>query len=202
MERQETQAEMAEPEEQSEEESGQERTCYSCGAEVPVGRRHCPTCGARQVRTCFCGARIPATARRCPECGADWSLSTRVKRKSRSRRVRPHALAAYAAGGAVAAALLAAIIELVVTGLAAQALQPGEGMPPAFGGKLRLAAAAVGSFLGRMARVASSHQAGLKTFLVVLLMGAVLGALYYLHHVGLLNRTQGASRSRRKRRGE
>jgi hypothetical protein len=100
------------------------------------------------------------------------------------------------------AALLAGVLDLVVSGLAAQALEPGEPMPTDIGGKLGLAAVAVGEFMGRMAQSVSSHQSALTALLGVLAVGAGVGALYYLHRVGLLSRARRSTRSNRKRRRE
>jgi len=204
-------AERAGTAEGSQPESGEQLICYSCGAEVPAGESHCPVCGKRQLRTCFCGARISVTTLRCPECGADWSQSarsnreagqsgdTRVKRKSRSQRVRSDALGSHAVIGALAALLLAGLISLSVTRLASQALEPGETMPPSFSAKLGLAAAAVRAGVTRVGRVLSGHAHTLIAGLALMACGAALGALYYLHTLGFLPWGRRPSRKRRKR---
>lgn len=178
----------------------QARTCYACGAEVPAGERRCPVCGRRQVRECFCGARIPVTVIRCPECGADWSQSVRVRRKSRSRQIRPQTAAKYAALGALAALLVAGLVQVLVTVLAAAALAPGEAMPKGLAAKMGLAVAAVGGCLSRMADLIGSYMATLGIGLLVMALGAAAGVVYYLGKTGVLPRLVSKKRTRGKRR--
>jgi RNA polymerase subunit RPABC4/transcription elongation factor Spt4 len=48
--------------------------CQACGLTLPLGSRHCPACGALQLRACgHCGAPTPAHGRFCMACGSDES---------------------------------------------------------------------------------------------------------------------------------
>ncbi|TMD98065.1 MAG: hypothetical protein E6I76_05265, partial [Chloroflexi bacterium] len=45
--------------------------CSGCGAELRVGGRFCPRCGAAQQRTCVgCGKPVELEDRFCAGCGA------------------------------------------------------------------------------------------------------------------------------------
>jgi RNA polymerase subunit RPABC4/transcription elongation factor Spt4 len=44
--------------------------CQECGLGLPSGSRHCPACGAAQLRECEqCGQATPAHGRFCQACG-------------------------------------------------------------------------------------------------------------------------------------
>jgi len=184
------------------EDTGQQTTtCYACGAEVPAGEKRCPVCRRRQLRQCYCGAWIPVTASRCPECGADWSQSVRVKRKSRSQQIHPRVAARYAAVGALAALLVVGLIQVLVTVLAAVALSPGEAMPEGLVARMGLALATVGACLSRTVGLIASHMATLGLGLLVMALGAAVGAVYYLNRIGALPWSAPKKRTQRKRRG-
>ncbi len=180
--------------------SQQPATCYACGAEVPAGETRCPVCGRRQVRQCYCGALIPVTASRCPECGADWSQSVRVRRKSRSRQLRPLTAARYAGMGALVALLVAGLAHVLVTALAATALGAEEAMPKGVAARVGLALAALGGGIGRAIDLVASHAAALLAGLLVMAVGAAAGVVYYLGRTRILPRLTVKKRTRRKRR--
>lgn len=160
---------------------GEPIICYSCGTELPEGRRHCPGCGRSQFRTCYCGSSIPVTSITCPYCGADWSQSARVrKRKSRSHKTRPGQVASYALAGALAAFFLAALLNAIVSSLARRSLGPGEAMPAHPVERLVLAAQTMLTILGRAWEFAATHGGSLLGFFLVLVVGAAAGVLYYL----------------------
>lgn len=68
-----------------EEPASEEAFCYCC--QVPLGTETyvCLACGHRQYRTCYCGEKLRPDLAVCPVCEADWSESSRVKSKRKSR---------------------------------------------------------------------------------------------------------------------
>lgn len=155
--------------------------CYNCGTELPDDRRHCPECGRSQFRTCYCGANIPVTYKTCPNCGANWSQSARVRKiKSKSRTVKPARMALYAVAGAVAAMLLFGILQMLVTSVARGSLAPGEPMPAGGGARLVLSAQTLLSAFGRIGAFMAAHSSSLLGLLLVIVLGAVGGTVYYV----------------------
>ncbi len=155
--------------------------CYNCGTELPDDRRHCPGCGRSLFRTCYCGADIPVTYTTCPNCEANWSQSARVrKKKSKSRTVRPTRMALFALSGAVAAMVIFGVIQALITSVARGSLSPGEAMPASGGERLLLSAQTLLGALGRMGAFMADHSASLLGLLLVIVLGAVGGTIYYV----------------------
>ena len=161
--------------------------CYRCGATLVEGDRNCPQCGRRQTRLCYCGQEIPVTASSCPECGADWSTAFRVRRKSKTRDFSWKQTAAYAAIGALAMMTLAALINSIVGALAYHSLPVGaSGLPAGFVARLGLALSTLGNgFTGALWHL-EHIGGGPVTALLLVLAGAVVGAVVYLYRAGAL----------------
>lgn len=161
--------------------------CYRCGAALEPGSQRCPQCGRRQTRYCYCGNAIPVTFAKCPYCGADWSMSMRVRRKSRSRRWDWRMFAAYCGAGALAAVAAAAVVNSLVGALALRSLPPGHtGLPGAFSARLSLALATVGrtvaTIWGRVISVGGAPWVGAA----IAGSGLLAGALTYAYRTGKL----------------
>ncbi len=155
--------------------------CYNCGTELPDDRRHCLECGRSQFRTCYCGASIPVTYTSCPNCEANWSQSARVrKKKSKSRTVKPTRMALYALSGAVAAMIMFGVIQALITSAARGSLSPGEAMPASGGQRLLLSAQTLLSAVGRIGAFMADHSASLLGLLLVIVIGALGGGIYYV----------------------
>lgn len=181
--------------------------CYRCGAVLTEDSRNCPQCGRRQARLCYCGQEIPVTSPSCPFCGADWSTAFRVRRKTRNREFSWKLTAAYAAAGALAAIILAAFANSFVGALAIRSLPPGTtGLPASFLDRLGLAVTTVGRALGGLAYHVSHLGGGPTAALILVMAGAVVGAVVYLYRAGALRLRWplgfGSFRKRRRRAGE
>jgi ribosomal protein L40E len=178
--------------------------CYRCGATIGEGQEHCPQCGRPLYRVCYCGWRIPINAHRCPQCDADWSGAMRVRKKAHSHRVNPRRLGSYAVLGALAALALTALGGLLLGKLAERALPEGQPMPHALGERMALAWEGVEEVLSTIGRRLAALSGGLGLVLLILLMGAAVGALIYLAHEGLLRftwpRAHRKGKVRRRRR--
>lgn len=148
--------------------------CYRCGAALEEGARVCVYCGRKQYRLCFCGAQIPRSAVRCPECGTDWSKIARRRRHRESFAWR--SLASYCAVGAVLSLMVAAALAWAYRRLATAALAhygaPGE---PSVGLVLRYIGEKAAGVVGALGH----HGHGMAAPLVVMMLGAGAGALYY-----------------------
>jgi len=157
--------------------------CYNCGTELPNDRRHCPECGRSLFRTCYCGASIPVTYKTCPNCGANWSQSARVRKsrtKSKSHAVKPTRMVLFAMGGAVAAIIVFGILHMLITSMARGSLAPGEQMPAGGGARLVLSAQTILTAFGRIGAFAADHSASLLGLLLIVMLGAAGGAIYYV----------------------
>ncbi len=177
--------------------------CYACGRLLEPGARVCPSCGRRQLRTCFCGNLIPVTAATCPYCGADWSRAYRVRRRSRSRKLKAKYLAGYSAAGALVAVAVAAATNMIVGALAARSLPPGEGLPGSFLARVSLAWQTVRAGVQSVGARISSLGGGPLAVLAVAVAGAGAGAAAYLWRTGWLKLRwlRKRRRVRRKRAG-
>lgn len=165
------------------------QVCYRCGATLTGDGAVCAGCGRRQYHICFCGNHIPAPETVCSVCGADWSSAqqNRHRVKHRKVKVRPRELAKYVLTGAmlavVAAAILAGLVDVLARYYAQQ--QPDvAAMYSGMGGKLWLACLAVGSMFGEAGAVIGKAAGGAAPAIAVLLIGAALGAVYYLRREG------------------
>jgi len=62
-----------------------ETVCYLCQAPLGEDTTGCLVCGHRQYRVCYCGAQLRPDLAICPHCDTDWSQSSRVKARRKSR---------------------------------------------------------------------------------------------------------------------
>lgn len=178
--------------------------CYRCGATIPVGANRCPGCGRRQTRWCYCGREIPVVEAYCPYCGADWSKAVRVRRRVGRSRLERHKLFGYMSAGAVIAVLATALLNSIVGALAFRSLPAGERiLPPDFSSRLGLAVETVGRSLAAARDRLAGAGGSLRKIALIVLAGAVGGAMVYLARVGRIRfsilRRDGARNSRRAR---
>jgi hypothetical protein len=160
--------------------------CHRCSEPIPPGAARCPECGSRLYRDCFCGWRIPVTAERCAHCEADWSGAHRTRKRVHSHKVHAARLGSSAIAGALVALVLAALLGVVVKQLALRALPEGDALPDSLSGRLGLAwdgAVLVGRATGQHL---SKVGAGLSTVVLIVILGAVIGAVIYLLREDLL----------------
>ena len=160
--------------------------CHRCGAAIPAGQGRCPECGRRLYRVCYCGWRIPVTTPRCPQCDADWSGSSRVRKRTHSHKVQPARLGAYAVAGALAALVIATMSGVIMNALASRALSGGESLPPGIIDRLGLAWNGGVQLLGAIAHRVAGVGAALSIVLVVVVVGAGIGVVLYLTREDLL----------------
>ena len=191
---------MAERSETPTEENGGEN-CPQCGAALGDAGGACSACGWLPERICFCGAKLPRDAPQCPNCGAQWSKVVRIRRRSRSTRVKTNRLLRSALVGALAALLGGALGNLIISGLAQRSTPDGE-IPADLG--LRLYWAWHTLATASQALVSRIMGVELGLIFVTALVGAALGALWYLTQIGQLKWSKrsrrGASRHRAERR--
>lgn len=187
-----------EPETAPEEEAA--AACHSCKAALPVGAEVCPACGRKQTRTCFCGTPVAVDTDECPVCGADWSSKIKIRRRSRSVRVRPKTLARSALTGALITVMASAILNIVVNALA-QPSMPAGPMSLPFTARLYYA----GCTLVRAVDLLFTRLlGGVGPVLMTAIAGAVVGVLLYLVRAGYWRSrsphgAHGVSRRRRSR---
>lgn len=180
--------------------SDNQQQCYHCSAALTEATRICPSCGRKQVRTCYCGAEIPVTARVCPHCSADWSHSRRVRRKSKSKRLDWKKLLKFAFLGSFLALIAASVLNLLITGLASRSLARGQQLPDSLIQRLGLAWAAIWTALAALGHELAEKGGGLGTLTVVLVTGAALGVVAYFLREGFWRRWRRYSSSKVKRR--
>jgi hypothetical protein len=151
--------------------------CLACGKELPAGAQVCTLCGRKQYRLCLCGTELAPHESICPECGADWVSNVRVRRRSRSKRVRPSRMAPYAFAGAVAFLIVVSLLKSLVDLLARVGGLPASQHAGPLG---ELYYAWVG--LGQAGSVLweRSVQAGVQTLLALALVGAAAGCVWYI----------------------
>lgn len=176
--------------------------CPSCGSEVPEGARSCPVCHRGVYRTCFCGWQLPANERTCPNCGADWSQSTRVARKTKSRAAKNRTIIRYAGLGALIAVAAALVVHMMLTGLAMLAADGQQTVPGGFGERVGLAARGVARVVGRAWAALARHGDTILLIVAVMAVGAIGGVAVYMLQKGNTSRHPGRTtrRVRRKRR--
>lgn len=180
------------------EENGAE-FCPRCGEALPDGGGPCAACGWLPERVCFCGTHLPADVTECPNCGAQWAKVIRIRRRSRSTRVRSARVARSALIGAVAAVMGSALANLIVSGLAQRSTPDGE-IPQDIGLRLYYA----WYTLTTAVRVLLSRVVGGGLGLVVLtaLIGAGAGVVWYLAQVGHLKWNKRSRRGTARHRAE
>jgi len=171
-------------------------TCYRCGAALPQGAETCPNCGRKQFRACFCGARIRPDLAHCPYCGADWSHSRRVRRRSKSTRIKPKRLAQSAAIGAIVAFVGAVLMNVAVNVLAERST-PGGHVSPQFSMRLSYAWQTLARGLRHGWEKVQTMGTSIVLVLLVAGLGAGIGALWYLTKVGFVRWCQPSRSGRR-----
>lgn len=160
-----------------------EAQCFHCGKGLEAGVQVCPACGRKQQRVCYCGLRLRPDVKECPRCGADWHEIVRRKRRSRSSRVKPQRLIRSACIGALATLLGAALLNLIISALAARSTPDGE-IPGSLIMRVDYAAQTLGqAFVALFSRLMG---VGLAAALGVAALGAVMGAIWYLVGQGVL----------------
>jgi hypothetical protein len=175
--------------------------CFRCHTLVPEGELTCLRCGREQYRTCYCGRLVAVTAPVCPSCGAEWRPLHRVRRKSSRHQFKPQKLSRYALAGAAAALMILALGGLFVTVLARQAVPPGQPMPTNSSELLSLAGQALSRSLATTGHRLSQMSGQLLVMFIVLLVGAGLGAFFYLLHEGIISSNLPWVRRRHHSRG-
>lgn len=164
--------------------------CHHCQAPLAAQAQTCPACGRRQYRTCFCGTPVRSDLPRCPVCDTDWSSLGRLRRRSRSSRVRPRTLLRSAALGAALTVLISGVLNLLITALAQRSIPVGSGHVD-FSGRLYYAWCTVANgFMSLFTRVLG----GAAPVLATAAAGAVVGVLWCLIRSGYLRAGKHAGR--------
>jgi len=160
----------------------------------------CPACGRRQYRICYCGNRIPVNTAECPHCGADWSDSTRVKRKkSRSSRLNSAGLLRSAGIGAVIALVIAGLFNIFITYFAAIGVE-GEALPDDFFGLLDMASVGLRRVAAAWWQAALTRRSSILAFAICVAVGAGIGAVASLAKVATLKLGRRSKRGSSRRR--
>lgn len=155
---------------------GPAKACHRCGAALALAAQVCPHCGQKQYRLCFCGQAFPSHLSRCPACGTDWVKAVRVRRRSRSDKVKPRAMLRNALLGALVAVVASGLLNLIVTALAQRATPEGV-VPRAIGERFYYAWYTLAT---STIKLVNSLVGGLGYTLLIALAGAAIGALVYL----------------------
>ena len=158
----------------------EEAVCYLCQAPLGEDASVCTACGHRQYRVCYCGAHIRPDLATCPHCQADWSESTRVKARRKSHtHGSVRGLIRSSVTGALTFAAACGFLYFA-GGRAAQGM--GVQAPPNVLVRLGYLGQAIAFNAGRLvSRVAGFITSGhVLQFLMLLVVGAALGALWYL----------------------
>jgi hypothetical protein len=186
---------------QSDERAEQGEYCSQCGVFLPEGSPVCLECGAAQPRVCFCGATLDPDMPECPECGAQWARVIRIRRRSRSSRVRSDRILRSAGIGALVAVMGGALLNIFISGLAERSTP--DGVIPE---NLWVRTVYAWYTLGTAVQALIARLGGLRIgwTLVLAVMGALGGALWYLAEIGRLRgggkRSRGSRRHRSERR--
>lgn len=177
--------------------------CAWC--ESPVASDgHCPECGRRQTRICSCGRELHAGEDPCPGCGAEWTgLVKVVRRKKRRHAVNPVELLGYTALGVFVALLAAALVNALIGGLALKSAEDAE-LPESLTERMALAWHSAAESVGGLLAATMDRLGGVTPFVLVGLLGGLLGILHYLRRTGGLGRRRNAANNgpdpRRRRR--
>jgi len=174
-------------------------TCYRCGTTVPADRTDCPLCREPQYHTCRCGENLRLDVRKCPKCGADWSRVVRIRHRARSSRLNADILWRYILGGAAIALIFAAAVKALVDYLAQRALPSGEVMPAAFLERARWAGQGLEAALRNLAGSLRDLASAVGPLLIVVLLGAAIGAGLYLYRKDFFSRSRRKPRRRSRR---
>jgi hypothetical protein len=174
-------------------------TCRRCGTVVPPERVGCPLCGDPQYRVCTCGERLRLDLRECPQCGADWSRAVKVRHRSRRAKLDTDVFWRYTLSGAALALLLAAGVKALVDFLAQRALPPGMVMPASFVVRAQWAGQGLTAVLRNLSGSLRDVASALGPLLIVVLLGAAIGAGLYLYRKDFFSRPRGTPRRRRRR---
>jgi len=156
-----------------------------------------------QTRICFCGQELLPGEDPCPNCGADWQGGVKVRRRKRRKTVNALDLLRYAAVGIFIALVLASILNSVIGGLALKSAES-TNLPPDYAERLGLAWQTVSNTFEAMSYAFLERLGGTAPFVLMGIIGAMVGVLYYLRREGALGagaRTpHGADANRRHRR--
>ncbi len=170
--------------------------CHRCDAALALEAQVCPECGQKQYRQCFCGQAVPANLTSCPACGTDWAKATRVRRRSRSDKIKTRVLLRNALLGAFIAVLAAGLLNVIVMALAQRATPEGT-VPQALGERLYYAwytlSTAVVKLIGALV-------GGLGYAFLIAVAGALVGVLAYVLPSRLARLTRNIRHSRVRRR--
>lgn len=113
-----------------------------------------------------------------------------MRRRRRKRSVSSLELAGYIALGIFAALVVAAILHSSVGGLALKSA-PGPELPESFPQRVALALQTLQTSAAEAGQNALRRLGGLAIFIVMGLVGGLVGALIYMHREGMLrNRSQ------------
>lgn len=175
-----------------------ENVCHRCEAPLPPGSAVCTECGRKQFRLCFCGAAVPAAAETCPICGTEWSEKIKVRRRSRSSKIKTLPLAQSALLGALITIVVAALLNLIIRALAESSAH--GNLPDSILERLYYA----GLTLGRAVSLLYDRLwGGFLISVVAALVGAAIGTLAYLRRTGFMHfqfKLHGHSFRRRRRK--
>lgn len=173
------------------------KSCHRCGGELSASDLVCPQCGLKQYRQCSCGQAYPSSLPACPECGSEWESSIRIRRRSRSEKLRPRQLVRNALLGATIAILASGLLNLIIIALAQRATPEGN-VPAALGERLYYAWHTL-SF--SVVKLFTSLLGGLGYSILIALGGAAAGVIVYLFPtvVSRAGRKTRSDRTRRRR---
>jgi len=177
--------------------------CYHCDAPLEDDRSVCPSCGRKQLRTCFCGHQIGYGMPVCPYCGADWSASSRVRRKSKHKHLDYKKLARFAGLGALLAIVIAAGFAAVTNTLASYYAAQHEitiSGDTGLAARVGMAVDGLGLLFARAGQRLANVSDQLCAVLLVVGTGAAGGAIYYLYreHLWIFRKSRRKHSSRRR----
>lgn len=112
----------------------------------------------------------------CPACGTDWVKSVRIRRRSRSDKIKPRVLLRNALLGGFFAILGSGLLNLIVTALAQRATAAGT-VPASLGERLYFAWYVLAT---ATIKLTNALVGSLGYTLLIALGGSVLGALVYI----------------------
>lgn len=119
----------------------------------------------------------------CPYCGADSTGIIKVRRRKRRRGVSAREMLGYVAAGVFVALLLAAAVNSTVGSLALRSADSTE-LPEAPSERLGLAWHTIQETFSAMASACVDRLGGLVPFVLMGVVGGLVGVLYYLRRNG------------------